>query len=440
MSKKPKVVIIAGGLATRMKPITENIPKCLIDVNGTPLIEHQISYFKKHGYKDFIFCVAHLADMVKEYFGDGSKFGVNIEYSQEPKELLGSGGAVKLIENIVDDTFIVFYGDNLTNLDFDKFLKFHKEHNSKFTILMRECPENYRGSSLITMHKDNRINIFLEKPTEEQMEQHKKEKIYINNGIYIIEPELFSEIPKNTKYDIGKELIPKLMHKGIEVYGYVSPDDFFIELGKIDRYEKFLVKFRGREKVLDRKKAIFLDRDGVIIKGVKDMKIPEQLEILDGVSEAIKKINDSGYLAIIVTNQPTIAKGFLTFEENERIHDKLIKDLLEYGAHIDAIYTCPHYPEKGFPGEIPELKIDCHCRKPKPGMILDASREYNIDKLHSWMIGDSLTDIAAGQNAGVKTIFISSGGGSGRKDEKDYAHYVPDMTCVDLLEAVKKII
>ena len=440
MNNKPKVVIIAGGLATRMKPITENIPKCLIDVNGTPLIEHQINFFKEHGYTDFIFCVAHLADMVKAYFGDGTKFGVNIEYSQEPKELLGSGGAVKLIENIVDSTFIVFYGDNLTNLDFDSFLKFHKEKKSKFTIFMRKCPENYKGSSLITMHNDNKINVFLEKPTEEQMAMHKHEKLYINNGIYLIEPELISEIPENTKYDIGKELIPKILQKGTSVYGYVSPDDFFIELGKIDRYEKFLVKFKGRAKVLDRTKAIFLDRDGVINKGVKDMKTPEQIEIIDGVPKAIKKINDAGYLAIIVTNQPTISKGFLTFEDMAKIHDKMNNELAIHDAHIDAIYMCPHHPEKGFPGEIPELKIDCHCRKPKPGMILDAIAEYNIDKKNSWMIGDSLTDVAAGKNADVKTIFISTGGGSGRKDEKDHEHLIPDLTCHDLLDAVKNIL
>ena len=251
---------------------------------------------------------------------------------------------------------------------------------------------------------------------------------------------MINDIPENTKYDIGKELIPKILQKGTLVFGYVSPDDFFIELGKIDRYEKFLIKFKGRERVLDRQKAILLDRDGVINKNVKDMKTPEQLDIIEGVPEAIKKINDAGYLAIIVTNQPTISKGFLTFEDMDKIHEKMNKELAQHDAHIDAIYMCPHHPEKGFAGEIPELKIDCNCRKPKPGLLTDAIKEYNIDKQHSWMIGDSMTDVAAGKNAGIKTVYVSSGAGSGRKDEKDYAHIVPDMTCVDLLEAVKKIL
>jgi D-glycero-D-manno-heptose 1,7-bisphosphate phosphatase len=439
MSGKPKIVIIAGGLATRMKPITENIPKCLIDVNGTPLIEHQINFFKEHGYKDFIFCVAHLANIVKEYFGDGSKFGVNIEYSQEPKELLGSAGAVKLIEDIVKETIIIFYGDNLTNLNFDKFLKFHKDKKSKFTIFLRKCPYNYRGSSLITMNKDGQIDTFIEKPSTEERDKYKNEVQYINNGIYIMEPEVFNEIPEKVKYDFGKEVIPKRLQNGQKVFGYIS-DDFFIELGRVEKYDKFLVKFKGRKKVLEKVKAIFLDRDGVINKNIKDMKKPEQFEILKGTSEAIKKINDTGYLAVVVTNQPTISKGFLSFENMEKIHDKMNKELTKYNAHIDAIYMCPHHPEKGFEREIPELKIDCNCRKPKPGMITDAIRDYNIDIRGSWIIGDSLTDIVAGKNAGIKTAFIYSGGGSGSKNEKKYKTIKPDMTCHNLLDAIKNII
>ena len=439
MSKKPKVVIIAGGLATRMRPLTENIPKCMIDVNGIPLIEHQIVYFREHGYKEFIFCVAHLADIVKKYFGDGSKFGVNIKYSQESKELLGSAGAVKLIKNKVNDAIIIYYGDNLTNLNFDKFLKFHKEKNSKFTIFLRECPANYLGSSLITMNDENRIKIFIEKPSPEEFEKHKDEVHYINNVIYIMEPEVFKEIPKNAKYDFGSELIPQILQKNQKIYGYVS-DDFFVELGRVEKYDKFITKFKGRAKVLEHIKAIFLDRDGVMNKNVKDMKTPEQFELLEGVSEAIKKINDAGYLVIIITNQPTISKGFLTFKDMSRIHDKMNKELNKHNAYIDAIYICPHHPEKGFIGEIPELKINCNCRKPKPGLLLDAIKDYNIDRQHSWMIGDSMTDIVAGKNASIKTAFVSSGGGSGRKDEKDYECIKLDLSGHNLLDVVKKII
>lgn len=439
MSKKPKVVIVAGGLATRMRPITEKIPKCMVDVNGIPLIEHQINYFKESGYTDFIFCVSHLSGLVKEYFGNGSTLGVNIKYSEEPNELLGSAGAVKLIEQCSKEAMVVFYGDNLTNLDFDKFLMFHNDKKSSFSIFLREKPENYSGSSLIMMDEENMIKTFIEKPSKEEFEMYKDQKQYINNGIYIIEPEIFIDIPKNTKYDFGKDLIPKLLKSGKKMYGYCS-EDFFIELGRVEKYESFLNNFKGRERVLDPIKAVFLDRDGVINENVKDLNTPEKFNMLDGVGKAIKLVNDSNFLAIITTNQPIISKGFLSFDVLDEIHQKMKRGLEREGAHVDAVYVCPHHPEKGFDGEIAELKIDCDCRKPKPGLILKAIREYNIDKTQSWIVGDSMSDIVAGRSAGIKTILVTQGGGSGRLDEKDCKNVKPDLVCKNLLDAVKKIL
>ena len=186
------------------------------------------------------------------------------------------------------------------------------------------------------------------------------------------------------------------------------------------------------------KKAIFLDRDGVINKNADDITTPEKFEMLPGVSEAIKKINDSGYLAIIITNQPIISKGFCTFDDLKKIHDKMNAELAEAGAHIDAIYVCPHHPKKGFEGEVSELKIDCDCRKPKPGLIKQAIAEHDIDTKESWMIGDSPSDIAAGKAAGVKTVLVSDGGGSGAAHEA-IIDTEPDAVKKDLEEAVDYI-
>ncbi len=438
MNKKPKIVIVAGGLATRMNPITQNIPKCLIDVNGTPLIEHQIIYFKDRGYVDFVFCVAHLAGEVRKYFGNGSKFGVNIEYSQEPKDLLGSAGAVKLIENFVDESIIIFYGDNLTSLDFDKMLNFHKDKKSKFTVFLRKKPEDYKGSSLVVLDDTNRIKTFIERPSEEELEANKKQESYINNGIYIMEPEIFHKIPRDMKYDFGKDLIPELLKDNLDVYGYYS-DDFFVELGRVEKYQKFIDNFKGRKKVLDPIIAIFLDRDGVINRNLENIVNPDQFELLDGAPEAIKKINDSGFLTVIATNQPIISKGFLTFDGLNLIHNKMHFELNKYGAHIDAIYVCPHHPEKGFHGEVPELKFGCNCRKPKPGLVLNAIKDLNIEKTNSWMIGDSMTDIIAGKKAGLETVLLSSDGEyikniDGQTPEK------PDFIYRNLLEAIKNIL
>ena len=157
-----------------------------------------------------------------------------------------------------------------------------------------------------------------------------------------------------------------------------------------------------------KQKAIFLDRDGTINKYVGFLRNIDDFELLPNVSDAIMQINSSGYLAIVVTNQPVIARGEVSVSELEEIHNKMETLLGHEGAYLDAIYYCPHYPHKGYEGEIPELKIECDCRKPKPGMLLRAANDFNIDLSQSWMIGDSDSDILAGKSAGCRTALIGS--------------------------------
>ena len=135
----------------------------------------------------------------------------------------------------------------------------------------------------------------------------------------------------------------------------------------------------------------------------------DEFELAENSAEAIKKINASGFLAIVVTNQPVIARGETTYKELEEIHNKMETLLGQEGAYLDAIYFCPHHPHRGFEGEIPELKINCNCRKPKPGMLLKAAADFNIDLSHSYMIGDSDIDVQAGINAGCKAMKIEEG-------------------------------
>ena len=241
---KPKVVIVAGGLATRMKPVSEEIPKCMIPIKGKPLIQRQIEFFRGVGYSDFIFCVANMSDKVKEYFGDGSSFGVKISYSEERGRLLGTAGSVKLAEPALKDTFIVYYGDNLSTEDFDMALDFHIKKKSGFTVFVRELPHGYMSSSIIDMDRDSRIKAFLEKPPEREFRKRAGEKSFINNGIYIAEPRVLREIPAKRKYDFAKQLIPKLIGKKMKVYGYVT-SGFYREIGTLEKYEKAKKELAG---------------------------------------------------------------------------------------------------------------------------------------------------------------------------------------------------
>jgi D-glycero-D-manno-heptose 1,7-bisphosphate phosphatase len=164
----------------------------------------------------------------------------------------------------------------------------------------------------------------------------------------------------------------------------------------------------SRLNMKNKRKAIFLDRDGVINKFIPDIHQISDFELIPGAAEAIQQINKSEYLAIIVTNKPAIAKGWMTKEDLQNMHDKMDTLLGEKSAYIDALYYCPHHPHKGFPGEIPALKINCKCRKPKPGMLFQAAKDLNIDLKNSWIVGDSYQDIQAGVRAGCQTIAIGT--------------------------------
>ena len=168
--------------------------------------------------------------------------------------------------------------------------------------------------------------------------------------------------------------------------------------------------------LVNKQKAVFIDRDGTINKYVGFLTDIEDFELIDGVTDAVKKINSSGYLAIVVTNQPVVARGEVSFSELDRIHNKMETELGLRGAYLDAIYYCPHHPHRGYDGEVTELKIECDCRKPKPGMLFKAENDFNINLNQSYMIGDGENDVKAGLDAGCKSILVN-GEGTDAKNE-----------------------
>ena len=162
------------------------------------------------------------------------------------------------------------------------------------------------------------------------------------------------------------------------MFAYDSPE-YVKDMGTPERYEAVCKDFENgtvkAKSLRNKQKAIFIDRDGTINRYIGFLRKPSELELLPGVIEAIRKINNSGYLAIVITNQPVIARGEVTVNQLQQIHNKMETILGDGGAYLDAIYYCPHHPDKGFEGEIPELKVQCNCRKPRPGMLLQAADE-----------------------------------------------------------------
>lgn len=408
---------MAGGTGTRIASIASDIPKPMIRICGKPILEHQIECLKQNGLTDITLVIGHLGHFIREYFGDGSVFGVTISYYEETTPL-GTAGALYKITELTDD-FLVLCGDTIFDIDFNRFIAFHKEKKAWASLMAHPNGHPYDSSLLVTgivppateggmPHDSHKVIRWMNK--EDPRTWYKNR---VNAGIEIISPELLEEAKKNIhqeKIDLDRDILKPLVSSG-QIYAYDTPE-YIKDMGTPDRYyqvETDLSSGLVQQRNLSHKqKAVFLDRDGTINRDVGFLTDKDKMELIPGAAEAIKKINSSGYLAIIVTNQPVIARGELTFGQLEEINNKLETLLGKEGAYIDALYFCPHHPDKGFKGERPEYKCDCECRKPKPGMILEATADFNIDISSSFMVGDSDRDVQAGNNAGCKSVLITA--------------------------------
>lgn len=421
-----KIVIMAGGKGTRISSLYSSIPKPMIKVLDKPILEYQIDTFRKQGFTDFIFVVGHLKEIIKDYFADGTKFGVKIEYVEE-NEPLGTAGSLYYLKDKVDDDFLLVNGDLIFDVDINRFYQFHKKYGGLATIFTHPNSHPY-DSGIIVKDKFNKVIKWYSKEDEKGFYQNR-----VNAGIHFLSKKILDLFTEVKKVDLDRDILKSLI-KDRKLIAYDSPEYVF-DMGTPDRLKEVEDDIKDgliyKKCLINKQKAIFLDRDGTINKYVGFLKNIGDLELLEGVSEAIQLINRSGYLAIVVTNQPVIARGEVSFQKLSLIHKKLETLLGKDGAYLDKIYFCPHHPDKGFEGERIKYKIDCDCRKPKPGMIFKAQRDFNIDLSKSYIIGDQDNDILCGINAGVKTILVNN---------KEANKVKPNYMCYNLLDAVKLIL
>jgi D-glycero-D-manno-heptose 1,7-bisphosphate phosphatase len=185
-----------------------------------------------------------------------------------------------------------------------------------------------------------------------------------------------------------------------------------------------------------KRRAVFMDRDGTISEEVGYVNHPSRYRVFPYSARAVRLLNETRWLAILVTNQAGVARGYFTEEMIGAVHDRLKQELEQAGARLDAIYYCAHHPSVGEP----PYRLDCDCRKPKPGLIQRAATDFQLDLAESWMIGDRYSDIELARNAGVRSAFVLSGYGRGEWEYQRAAwKHKPDMVAEDLLEAVRKI-
>lgn len=422
-----KVVLIAGGKGTRIRSVASDIPKPMIPIEGKPVLEHQLECLKKQGFCDIILTVSYMADVIMDYFGDGSNispvtgepFGVNITYFVE-EEPLGNAGALFKIADQLSEDFLLLIADAMFHIDFERFIAAHEKNkkNGGLVTLFTHPNSHPYDSGLIFADEDHRVTKWLNK--EDVRPKFYKNRV--NAGMHVLNKKVLSAYGidgekvgtideatgKVIKVDMDRDLFRPLLEKGA-VFAYDSPE-YVKDMGTPDRYEAVCRDVREgiveARNLAHKQKAVFLDRDGTINKHIGFLTDIDQMELEEGAAKAIAQINAAGFLAIVITNQPVIARGEVTWEELEEIHNKMETLLGKEGAYLDAIYFCPHHPDKGFPGEVAELKIDCECRKPKPGLILQAAKDFNIDIASSWMVGDTKRDVGVGLAAGCHTALI----------------------------------
>ena len=408
-----KVVIMAGGRGKRIAELFPDIPKPLIPIDGMPILEREIRSLSSQGFKDIILTVGYLADKIVDYFGDGSQWGVKIAYFIEKTPLGNAGALFRLREEIGDDPFLLLNADAAFDVDFNRMLDYHREKGGLVTIFTHPNSHPY-DSGLIVADEDAKVVAWLSKEDERPQWYDNR----VNAGLHIMDPKALDlclkdlDIDENTHFPVGKVDLDRQILKPLcgtgQMVCYDSPE-YVKDMGTPDRFHLVEADYRNgivhARNLGNKQKAIFLDRDGTINKYVGFLRHINDFDLIEGVADAIKLINQSEYLAIVVTNQPVIARGEVSWEELNEIHQKMTTLLGKAGTYVDGIYICPHHPDKGFEGERPEYKIDCSCRKPKPGLLLQAAKDFNIDLSQSVMIGDSTRDVEAGRAAGCKQSF-----------------------------------
>lgn len=430
-----QLVILAGGKGTRLAgTIGEAIPKPMAPVAGRPLLELQLELARRHGFGDVRLLTSHRSEVIESHFGDGGRFGVSVRYhvDGEPR---GTAGAVLEALPELADRFALLYGDTVLDVDLDRFWRRHVEVGADASLFVH--PNDHpHDSDLVEIDGEGWVRAFHPHPHAEG----RFLKNMVNAALYVVDRAALEPFGgRDEKLDFAHDLFPEMLDRGARLFGYHSRE-YIKDMGTPERLARVEADIESglveRLSLRSRCPAVFLDRDGTLNLEVNRVSRAEDLELLDGAGAAVRRLNRAGRLAVVVTNQPVVARGDCDEAELDRIHAKLETLLGRDGAYLDGLYFCPHHPDSGFAGERPELKIRCDCRKPGTALIERAVRALEIDLGASWMVGDTTVDLQTARDAGVRSILVRTGhaGRDGRWPVQ------PDFECADVEEAVAFIV
>ena len=426
LCRQLQVVVLMGGLGSRLHEITENCPKPMLDINGKPFFQYQLELLVQAGFRRFVFCLGYHADAIREWFGNGSRWGVDIIYSYDGETLLGTGGAVRKALPLLEEDFLLLYGDSFMDIDYlEVVVRYREAVRGGKKALMTVMRNNDRFDKSNVVYEGENIVLYDKKKPDPQM-------AYIDYGVSIFRREIFESMPLDEPQDLSD-----IQHI-LSVNGLMAGCEVehrFYEIGtpaSLKEFHAYAEKRWGKPS-----KAVFLDRDGVINElfwneDVEQLDSPlkrEQFRLLPGVTEALRTLQAAGYLLFIVTNQPAAAKGKTTYTELCAINHMFMQQMNNEGIELTEVAMCPHFGTRTALTREDYLIQVCDCRKPKTGLIEKIMEKYSISTSNSWMVGDSATDIQCGKAVGLNTAFLG-------KFKCDLCMMIgnqkPDIVCRDL--------
>jgi D,D-heptose 1,7-bisphosphate phosphatase len=385
-----EALVLAGGLATRLGDAAREVPKCLQPVAGRPFLDHVLWQLRRHGVRRVVLCTGRLHDAVVAHVGDGSAFGVEAVYSREPGSL-GTAGALALAARLVEgDVVFAVNGDSLCDCNLTELARrLRSDYSADGALALSSVDDAARYGS-VSLGAAGRIGAFLEKGADGPG--------LINAGVYCLRAESLRSLPAGPS-SLERDVFPALAARG-RLLG-MATGAFFADIGT----PQSLAAARLSVASWRFKPCAFLDRDGVINLDVGHLCDPDGFAFMPGMPDAIRLLNDAGWLAIVISNQAGIGRGKYTEAEFAAFSAWIDDRLAEGGAHVDAVYHCPHHPTAG----VGEYRRECECRKPAPGMVLRAIAEWEPDVARSFLLGDKSSDVEAAEAAGVRGVLYAGG-------------------------------
>jgi len=432
-----QAVILAGGKGTRLADRLNGAPKPLVPVLGEALLGRQVRDLARLGFTRILLLVNHREDAIRDFCSGLDIPDLRVEVRSDGGTPRGTAGALWDAADLLADRFLVVYGDTLFDIDLDRFWRAHLDahaHSGALGTLFLHPNDHPYDSDLVDMAEDGTVLAFHPKPHA----PHLICRNLVNAALYVLEKRLLLEqaLPEGV-VDFGKDVFPAALAAGLPLHGYVT-FEYIKDIGtpdRLDRAESDLRSGKVAGRRLDRaQKAVFIDRDGTLNHPAGHVASPDQLTLFPGVGTAIARLNKAEYRCVLATNQPVLARGEATPADLAAIHAKLETELGAARAYLDAIYVCPHHPDRGFVGEVAELKRVCDCRKPAPGLLLRGISELSVDPRESWMVGDGPADLGAASAAGIRSILVRTGGHTTRSVPTPPSYEVDDfVAAVDLI-------